>query len=229
MSTYATKLSPSALNLFLDCPRCFWLEKVKNIKRPRGIFPSLPSGMDRAIKVHFDGFRQKKTLPPEMQGADFQGVQLFGDQGKLELWRSWRTGLVYQDAESGAALSGALDDLLVRDGQYIPFDYKTKGSPTTEEDAVKYYQNQLDCYALLLDANRMPTAGFAYLLYYSPKCVHENGEVSFQVQPIRVATDVTRAKKKLRDASTLIRQETLPPLNPSCEYCTWLSKFKIKK
>ncbi|GAI53572.1 unnamed protein product, partial [marine sediment metagenome] len=43
------RLSPSALNLFLQCPRCFWLEKNKGIKRPRGIFPSLPSGMDSVI------------------------------------------------------------------------------------------------------------------------------------------------------------------------------------
>ena len=66
------KLSPSTLNVFLDCPRCFWLDKVKNIKRPRGIFPSLPSGMDRAIKVHFDSFRTKGILPPELKGTDFE-------------------------------------------------------------------------------------------------------------------------------------------------------------
>ena len=41
-----------------------------------------------------------------------------------------------------------LDDLLVKDGAYIPFDYKTKGSPTNEEDANKYYQTQLDCYEI---------------------------------------------------------------------------------
>jgi len=38
----------------LECPRCFWLQIVKNIKRPAGIFPSLPSGMDKILKVHFD-------------------------------------------------------------------------------------------------------------------------------------------------------------------------------
>ena len=61
-------LSPSALGLFKNCPRCFWLEKVKNIKRPRGIFPSLPGGMDAVIKTYFDTFRAKKELPPELDG-----------------------------------------------------------------------------------------------------------------------------------------------------------------
>ena len=44
------KLSPSSLNLFVNCPRCFYLQVVKKIKRPDTPFPSLPSGMDDALK-----------------------------------------------------------------------------------------------------------------------------------------------------------------------------------
>jgi hypothetical protein len=47
------KLSPSKLNLFQECKRCFWLEKHKVWKRPQGIFPSLPSEMDKILKIHF--------------------------------------------------------------------------------------------------------------------------------------------------------------------------------
>ena len=217
------KLSPSSLNLFLECSRCFWLDKVKNIKRPRGIFPSLPGGMDRVIKLHFDNFRSKGELPPELGGDDFKGVKLFPDQAQLEKWRSWRTGLEYN---TGAGiLSGALDDLLVKDSRYIPFDYKTKGSVTTEADAVKYYQNQLDCYALLLHENKMTTAGYAFLLYYSPKSVGPSGAVQFELQPIKIMTDVERARTTFRKALALVKS-VLPTSSPLCEYCVWLSKFK---
>ena len=218
------KLSPSTLNVFLECQRCFWMDKVKGIKRPRGIFPSLPGGMDRVIKVHFDSFRAKNALPPELSGNNFNGIKLFGDQAQLELWRSWRTGLVYRDTD-GSILSGALDDLLVKDGQYIPFDYKTKGSVTTEEDAVKYYQNQLDCYTLLLQENQMPTAGYGYLLYYSPKSVGEQGAAIFELQAIKIPTDYERARATFRKAVTLLKG-SLPEMNGQCEYCSWLSKFK---
>ena len=60
------KLSPSSLNLMKECPRCFWLAKHKVWKRPSGIFPSLPSGMDKILKVHFDKFMEKDELPPEL-------------------------------------------------------------------------------------------------------------------------------------------------------------------
>lgn len=225
------KLSPSTLNLFLECSRCFWFEKVKGIKRPRGIFPSLPGGMDRVIKTHFDGFREKKTLPPELVaspphgtvGRDFDGIRLFEDQAELDLWRSWKTGLEYRDSD-GSILSGALDDLLVKDGQYIPFDYKTKGSVTTEADAIKYYQNQLDCYALLLHENKMPQAGYAFLLYYSPKSVGEQGNVLFELQALKIPTDPERARTTFRNAVALLKGP-VPATSGQCEYCTWLGKF----
>ena len=226
-STSLIKLSPSTLNLFLDCPRCFWLEKVKGIKRPRGIFPSLPGGMDRTIKSYFDGFRAKGKLPPELSNLEQEGIRLFSDQPKLELWRSWRTGLEYKDEDS-SVLSGAFDDLLVKNGEYIPFDYKTKGSPTSEEDAVKYYQNQLDCYALLLHENKRPTAGYAYLLYYSPKTVGEQGNVLFRIQAIKIKTDVERARGTFRRAVQLLKGER-PSSGPACEYCAWLRNFATPK
>jgi len=223
-SKKSIKLSPSTLNLFLNCPRCFWLDKVKGIKRPRGIFPSLPSGMDREIKNHFDTFRNRKRLPPELSSSDFDGIRLYDNQAQLEKWRNWRTGLEYVD-ENGHVLGGALDDLLVKDDCYIPFDYKTKGSPTTTEDAVKYYQNQLDCYTLMLDVNGFKPAGFGFLLYYSPKAVSENGSVAFQTQPIKIETSSERAKTTVARAVNLIKGP-LPAVNPSCEYCAWISKLR---
>ena len=62
--------SPSRLSLIKDCPRCFWLHFNKGIKRPEGIFPSLPNGMDKILKAHFDAFRDKEQLPPELKDLD---------------------------------------------------------------------------------------------------------------------------------------------------------------
>ncbi|MBI1977858.1 MAG: PD-(D/E)XK nuclease family protein [Candidatus Omnitrophica bacterium] len=222
---FPIKLSPSALNLFLDCPRCFWLEKVKGIKRPRGIFPSLPGGMDRIIKTYFDTFRAKSELPPELKGPEFVGVKLFSDQVQLNRWREWRTGLEFKD-EDGSSLSGALDDLLVKEDRYIPFDYKTKGSPTTQEDATKYYQNQLDCYALMLEANQMKPLGHAFLLYFSPKLMNSGGNVAFEVQAIKIQINTDRARETIKQAVQLL-MGTRPLLNSACEYCSFLSKFAI--
>lgn len=217
------RLSPSSLNLYRNCPRCFWLEKMRNIKRPRGIFPSLPGGMDRVIKKFFDEHRKKCTLPEDLSGPDFQGVILFGNQSKLDQWRDWKTGLEYREPE-GAVLFGAIDDLLVKDGLYIPFDYKTKGSPTTEDDAIKYYQMQLDCYGLMLDANGFKPANYGFLLYFSPQKVLSRKMVEFEIQPIKISIDINRAKIILKEASRCLA-DAMPPAERNCEYCQWLKNF----
>jgi len=53
------KISPSSINLMLEYPRYFYLHIVKNIKRPETPFPSLPSGVDKILKAHFDRFIEK--------------------------------------------------------------------------------------------------------------------------------------------------------------------------
>ena len=66
------KFSPSSLSLLKDCPRCFWLRFNKKINRPDSIFPSLPSGMDKILKEHFDKFMKKGELPPELSELKVQ-------------------------------------------------------------------------------------------------------------------------------------------------------------
>jgi hypothetical protein len=189
---------------------------VKNIKRPRGIFPSLPGGMDLVIKKYFDKYRIDGKLPPEINGK-VAGL-LFPDMAVLEKWRSWRaTDLRYEDKALNAVLSGALDDCLVEDGCYIPLDYKTRGSEL-KEDPRKYYQTQLDCYCLILEASGYKTKGLAYLAYYWPLEVEERGMVRFHVEPIKIETSLEPAKKIFTDAVNLL-SANIPPASPKCEYC----------
>ena len=213
------KLSPSTLNLFLECKRCFWLHINKNIHRPRGIFPSLPSGMDNVIKKYFDKYRLQKKLPPEIKGK-VRG-KLVEDMELLSKWRNWRTGLKYKDKKLDAVLSGALDDCLIEKKLYIPLDYKTRGFPPKKGASEKYYQNQLDCYAFLLEKNGYPVQNFAYLIYYYPAEVQENGQVNFNVQPIKIETDPNRALKTFQDAISLLKSK-IPPRHSNCEYCSWI-------
>src|SRR3989338_4065443 len=88
------KLSPSSLGLMKDCPRCFWLTQHGVWKRPVGIFPSLPAGMDRILKTHFDKFMNRGELPPEIKEYGISnGYKLFDDKKQLDIWRSMHKGI----------------------------------------------------------------------------------------------------------------------------------------
>jgi CRISPR/Cas system-associated exonuclease Cas4 (RecB family) len=212
------RLSPSTLNLFLECPRCFWLQINENIHRPRGIFPSLPGGMDLVIKDYFDKYRERNELPPELQGK--VNANLLHDHELLNKWRNWRTGLEYTDESLGVTLFGALDDCLKEGEKYLPLDYKTRGSAPKEGDSEKYYSNQLNCYALLLEENGYPVGDCGYLVYYYPEHVEEKGTVIFNVKPVKLKINPDNARKTLTDAIKLLNGP-IPPHHSECEYCLW--------
>ena len=208
------KLSPSSLGLMKECPRCFWLTQNKIWKRPQGIFPSLPSGMDRILKIHFDKFRDKDELPPEIsEHKDCKNLKLFDDKEKLKIWQSNLKGIRYEDSK-GNILHGAVDNILVNGKKLIVLDYKTRGFPL-KEDTHKSYQNQLDIYNFLLRKNGYETEDYGFLLFYMPNKVNDNGEVVFDTSLVKVRVNVKNGENVFIKGLELVNNEC-----PK-EKCVW--------
>ena len=209
------KLSPSALNLMKDCQRCFWLTQHKVWKRPAGIFPSLPSGMDKILKIHFDKFRDKGQLPPELcDHKNCKNMKLFDDEELLKVWRNNLRGIQWEDKD-GNLLRGAVDNILVKGKKLIVLDYKTRGY-ALKEDTHKSYQNQLDTYNFLLRKNGYETEDFGFLLFYVPTEVTETGEVIFDTTLLKMETNPQSAEKIFKDAIKLLNSDCP---KDSCEWC----------
>ena len=211
----AYKFSPSGLNLFKECPRCFWLTHHKIWKRPQGIFPSLPSGMDKILKVHFDKFREKGELPPELKkNGDCKNMKLFDNHELLAIWRSNFKGISYSDKE-GNILKGAVDNILMKGKKLIVLDYKARGYDL-KEDTHDHYQVQLDIYNFLLRKNGYQTEDFAFLLFYVPKEVLPTGEVIFDTTLKKMKINIKNAEKVWRNALEMLKGECP---ERGCEWC----------
>ena len=214
-------LSPSALNLFLECPKCFWLAQNRGIHRPKDAFPSLPSGIDNILKKYFDKFREKGTLPPEIKGKVIG--KLLDDKNLLAKWRANRIGIRFYDEKLDAELMGALDECLVDGEYYIPVDYKTRGW-LAKEDSHTYYQNQLNVYTLLFEKNGYKHKNFAYILFYSPKEVIGERKILFNVEPRKVIVNPGEAYRVFERAVKVLRG-TQPKSHSACGFCAWGNDF----
>ncbi len=198
-----------------ECPRCFWLTHHKVWKRPQGIFPSLPSGMDNILKTHFDKFMKRGTLPPELcNHKDCKDLKLFADEDKLKLWRSNFKGISWKD-EEGNELHGAVDNILVKGKKLIVLDYKTRGFPV-KDDTAEHYRFQQNVYNFLLRKNGYETEEYFYLLFYVPKHVTETGEVVFDTNPVKMDVDVKSAENTWKKALKLLDEECP---KKTCEWC----------
>ena len=211
------KFSPSSLSLLKDCPRCFWLRFKKKINRPDGIFPSLPSGMDKILKVHFDSFMKKGEMPPEL--SELKGYKLFDDEELLKVWRSNFKGIQWTD-EEGNLFRGAVDNILVKGKKLIVLDYKTRGYPL-KEDTHEHYQDQMDIYNFLLRKNGYKTEEYTYLIFYHPHKVEENGHVCFNTDIVKIKVDIKNAENIFNKALKVLEAE-MPEASEDCGFCSWV-------
>lgn len=218
MDKETIRLSPSSLSLYMECPKCFWLYKVKGIHRPKQTF-ALQNNFDAILKKYFDKFREMNKMPPEISGK-IEG-ELFKNQELLNKWRNaLNPSLVYKHPEYNFALVGGIDDCLFDGEYYIPIDFKTTGSSNFHFNSERYYQHQLDIYNFLLESNGFKTKKIAYLVYYKPEEVIANGVIQFQIVVKRMETSDKRVKNLFEEGiKTLLGPA--PKSHSECEYCSW--------
>ena len=79
------KLSRSKIDLFVECPRCFYIDNKLGFARPK--FPpfNLNSAVDILLKKEFDKFRRDKNTHPLMEKYKIDAVPFA--HPKLDEWQ----------------------------------------------------------------------------------------------------------------------------------------------
>lgn len=206
----ATKdqVSPARLNVLRECPRCFWLDMKLGISRPPTPFPTLPARLDRIIQGYCKEYRDSDVLPPLLRRAGVEGRLL---SRRVKPWRETTTGL---------RILGHLDELLeTPEGLYAPLDHKTRGYPPTSVNPA--YRLQMDIYALLLEGNGLPPAGFGVLVYYVPIDSSPEEGIKLDVQAQVLDTSVERALDYVREAREVLDMAAPPTPSEDCPYCRY--------
>ncbi len=223
------KISRSGLKLFLECPRCFWLDLHHRIKRPPGYPYTLSAAVDYLVKQEFDQYRVKGELPPVFarEGLD---ARLYAGPELIE-WRNNFKGISFYDEDLNAIIYGAVDDILqFNDGLLAVVDYKSSGSKeiTIYDD----YQKQMEVYNYILNRMGRETKDFAYFVFY---VVQKDGGGFKNMLPFReelrtVKIDPSWVGPAFESAVELAHSEEPPLHADDCEHCHYVdmaSRFQI--
>ncbi|KKU46993.1 MAG: hypothetical protein UX66_C0028G0003 [Parcubacteria group bacterium GW2011_GWF2_46_8] len=212
------KISPSSLNSFIECPRCFWLRYTKNIQHPDAPSSTLPNGVDYSLKAYYDHCREQGlVLPPELEGLLPGG--LVQDQGLVDRMRKTTFG---SDVAEDIRFQGALDDVLeLSDGAMVPLDNKTKGFPVKEIHWTQIMQ--MSGYALILRENGFKTANRAFLVYWflDHKTIDFSDPLHFRVAIEEVETKPEEVMQKIMEAVSVIKSDVMPEQGESCQFCPY--------
>ena len=221
MSGKAIQLSPNSLNLFLECPHCFWLDKNMGIKRPPPYPYALNSAVDSLLKEEFDTYRAKKLSHPMLAENNIK-AHLFSNQKLLNQWRNNLAGIRYFDPELQATLFGAVDDVLeFDDGKIAPLDYKSTGS--TAANVYDRFQLQLDTYTFLMEKNGFQTPRKGYLAFYIvDKSRGFVDRLPFRKEMMEIETNPGDIYEIFKDAVQVLRSSSPPPHSSDCQFSKWL-------
>ena len=221
------KLSRSKIDLFCECPRCFYLDNVLGTKRTG--FPSfnLNIAVDELFKKEFDVHREAGTKHPICEKYKIDAVPF--QHEKLDDWRDPFTGIMHRHEPTGLLVSGGVDDIWITpEGKLIIVDYKSTSKEGTidklgDSPWEKQYTRQLGVYRWLLEKNGFKVENTGYLVYANAS-KDEAGfadRLVFETTLVPVETSVDWIEPTLADIKACLEQKTLPKSGEQCEYCPY--------
>jgi hypothetical protein len=124
-ATRPYRLSRSKIDLFLDCPKCFYLDRVLGVAQPPGYPFSLNAAVDKLLKKKFDLHRAKSTQHPFMAAYGIDAIPF--EHEKMNEWRDALRGRVTcHHQPTNLLITGAVDDIWINPkGELIVVNHKT--------------------------------------------------------------------------------------------------------
>lgn len=220
------KLSRSKIDLFIECPRCFYYDRRLGVGRPPGYPFSLNSAVDELLKREFDIHRAKGTKHPLMKKYKIDAVPLAHE--KIDEWRdALRRGVAFHHGATNFLVTGGVDDVWVNPtGELIVVDYKAtskKEEVSLDADWQIGYKRQMEVYQWLFRQNGFQVSRTGYFVYCNGNSDAEafDGKLEFEVKVIPYEGDDGWVEQAIIDAHACLNSTTLPEPNDDCDYCNY--------
>lgn len=219
------KLSRSKIDLFVECPRCLYLDRRMGIPRPSMPAFTLNSAVDQLLKNEFDGYREKGEAHPLMEEHGVDAVPFAHKD--LETWRHNFTGVQHLHEPTNFLVFGAVDDIWVTPkSELIVVDYKSTSKndpPTLDTRWGDGYKRQMEVYQWLLRGNGFDVSPIGYFVYVNGRKNESSfGEkLTFDTYLMEYTGDDAWIEKTLHDIKETLDADMIPEAGELCEHCPY--------
>ena len=220
------RLSRSRVDLFLECPKCFYIDNKLGVARPPGFPFNLNNAVDELLKKEFDSYRAKGEAHPLMKSYGIDAVPYSHE--KLDEWRdALRHGVQFFHEPTGLNVRGGIDDVWVgRDGKLIVADYKATSKKTEVNIDAEWqdgYKRQIEFYQWLFRKNGFEVSDTGYFVYVNADSDKEafDAKLEFDVKIIPYTGDDSWVEGTLMEIHKCLENNVIPEPSPSCDYCNY--------
>ncbi|MFH0874286.1 MAG: PD-(D/E)XK nuclease family protein [Candidatus Komeilibacteria bacterium] len=220
------RLSRSKIDLFLNCPRCFYLDRRLGIGQPPGYPFALNSAVDTLLKKEFDIHRAKATKHPLMKHYKIDAVPLAHQM--IDEWRdALRGGITYLHPATNLLITGGVDDIWInKKDELIIVDYKATSKDaevTLDADWQIGYKRQMEIYQWLFRRNSFQVSTTGYFVYCNGKTDREafDAKLEFDIKIIPYKGDDAWVEEAVVAAHKCLMSDKLPPSGLDCDYCKY--------
>lgn len=229
------KVSRSKIELFMQCPRCFWLDVRLKITRPSSPPFNINKTIDELFKKEFDAHRAAGTPHPIMTDNQVQAIPY--QHQDLDKWRYNFTGVTALHEPTNLHVFGAIDDVWVNDlGELIVVDYKATSKNKEvdiDSDWQMSYKRQLEVYQWLLRQNGFTVNDTGYFVYTNARLDLDGfgDKLEFKTKLIPYEGNDNWVDPTLKNMKNCMDGE-MPPVGQAamggdCEFCMY-AKARIE-
>jgi PD-(D/E)XK nuclease superfamily len=220
------KVSRSKIELFVDCPRCFYVDRRLGVGRPSGPPFNINKTVDLLLKKEFDVHRVAGTAHPLMKEYELDAIPFAHEA--MDRWRENFVGCQVVDEASNFLVTGAVDDVWVNPaGEIMVVDYKATSKSTEVNLDAEWqmsYKRQMEIYQWILRRMGFTVSSTGYFVYCNGRqdVAAFDGKIEFDVKILPYTGSDAWIPGVLMQMRKCLRASKAPKAAGDCEYCAYI-------
>jgi len=219
-------LSRSKIELFVECPKCFYLDRVHGVSRPKTPSFLINMTIDELLKKEFDQHRKDRTPHPLMIKNNIDAIPF--NHAELQNWRNNFKGIRTVHEPTNLEIFGAVDDLWISpDNDLYVVDYKatSKNEEITLEDRWKAgYKRQIEIYQWLLKQQGFNVSARSFFVFANAIQDQDSfdSKLDFDMTVLEYQGQTHWIDEVLNKIKHTLDSLRIPKQSVECEYCSYV-------
>ena len=226
-------ISRSKIDMFLQCPRCFYIDRRLGFRKPSMPGWALNSAVDVLLKNEFDLLREKGQAHELMKQYNINAIPF--SHPDLAEWRGDNnpfTGAKVLHKPTNLIIDGLVDDVWQdKNKKLLIVDYKS--TSTTKEISLddewkQGYKKQMEIYQWIFRQLGFKVSNVGYFVFANasknrPKF---DGKLEFEMSILAHKGDDSWVESTILEIKKVLDSNKLPQIQEDCEHCQYRKLIK---